>query len=156
MKKLLVVLGLAIAAFSFQAAAATYSLTNLTTAVNDTGPNLVANSEHVSGGFSTAWLLTSDADTKSLVTVTANPAFKYALDVLVNGINVLQFATSNLDKVFNLTFLSTDVVQFLVAGNAGRSGSIDISVSSVPVPAAVWLFGSALMGLIGASRRKNI
>lgn len=28
------------------------------------------------------------------------------------------------------------------------------SVSSVPVPAAVWLFGSALMGLVGVRRKK--
>jgi len=29
------------------------------------------------------------------------------------------------------------------------------TVSSVPVPAAVWLFGSGLIGLIGIARRKN-
>ena len=28
-------------------------------------------------------------------------------------------------------------------------------VSSVPVPAAVWLFGSALLGLAGVARRKK-
>ncbi len=27
--------------------------------------------------------------------------------------------------------------------------------SAVPLPAAVWLFGSALMGLVGVSRRKS-
>ena len=32
--------------------------------------------------------------------------------------------------------------------------SINGSVSAVPVPAAVWLFGSGLLGLIGISRRK--
>jgi len=30
-----------------------------------------------------------------------------------------------------------------------------LSASAVPVPAAVWLFGSALMGLFGVSRRKS-
>ena len=29
-------------------------------------------------------------------------------------------------------------------------------VSSVPVPAAVWLFGSALLGLVGVARRKKV
>jgi hypothetical protein len=29
-----------------------------------------------------------------------------------------------------------------------------VSVSAVPVPAAVWLFGSGLLGLVGLSRRK--
>lgn len=32
---------------------------------------------------------------------------------------------------------------------------LDFSVQAVPVPAAVWLFGSALMGLVGISRRKS-
>jgi len=33
--------------------------------------------------------------------------------------------------------------------------SANIEGSPVPVPAAVWLFGSGLIGLIGAARRKN-
>jgi len=35
-----------------------------------------------------------------------------------------------------------------------RTGTIDIGVSAVPVPAAVWLFGSGLLGLVGVARRK--
>lgn len=31
----------------------------------------------------------------------------------------------------------------------------DVSVNAVPVPAAVWLFGSGLIGLIGIARRKK-
>jgi hypothetical protein len=30
----------------------------------------------------------------------------------------------------------------------------DVAVTTVPVPAAVWLFGSGLLGLIGMARRK--
>jgi len=38
----------------------------------------------------------------------------------------------------------------------GSGNSMHVtSVSSVPVPAAVWLFGSGLLGLIGAARRKR-
>jgi hypothetical protein len=33
---------------------------------------------------------------------------------------------------------------------------VQLSVSAVPVPAAVWLFGSALLGLIGFSKRRKI
>jgi hypothetical protein len=33
--------------------------------------------------------------------------------------------------------------------------SVDATVSSVPVPAAAWLFGSGLLGLLGVSRRKK-
>ena len=38
---------------------------------------------------------------------------------------------------------------------ANRSGTIDFAVATVPVPAAVWLFGSGLLGLIGVARRKK-
>jgi len=35
-------------------------------------------------------------------------------------------------------------------------GSVNVSsVSTVPVPAAIWLFGSGLIGLVGFSRRKS-
>jgi hypothetical protein len=33
--------------------------------------------------------------------------------------------------------------------------NVQLSVSAVPVPAAVWLFGSALVGLIGFSKRRK-
>lgn len=33
--------------------------------------------------------------------------------------------------------------------------TIDTAVSAVPVPAAVWLFGSGLLGLVGVARRKR-
>lgn len=36
----------------------------------------------------------------------------------------------------------------------GMTVDMTMQVSSVPVPAAVWLFGSGLMGLVGFSRRK--
>ncbi len=47
-----------------------------------------------------------------------------------------------------------------LVGYAGSMGgtplSLDITpVSAVPVPAAVWLFGSGLLGLVGVARRKS-
>jgi len=32
----------------------------------------------------------------------------------------------------------------------------NVTISAVPIPAAVWLFGSGLLGLIGVSRRKKV
>lgn len=44
---------------------------------------------------------------------------------------------------------------FVSGANASLTGSpIDVKVSAVPVPAAVWLFGSALAGLVGTARRR--
>jgi hypothetical protein len=46
-----------------------------------------------------------------------------------------------------------------IMGSVDRAGTAylltaDSSVSNVPVPAAIWLFGSAFAGLIGVSKRK--
>ena len=38
---------------------------------------------------------------------------------------------------------------------ASQGQIIDFAVAAVPVPAAVWLFGSGLIGLIGVARRKK-
>ena len=36
-----------------------------------------------------------------------------------------------------------------------NSGSFSVEVNAVPVPAAIWLFGSGFIGLIGFARRKK-
>ena len=41
------------------------------------------------------------------------------------------------------------------SANIGGTGDCSLGVSPVPVPAAVWLFGSGLVGLIGIGRRKH-
>jgi hypothetical protein len=41
------------------------------------------------------------------------------------------------------------------AGGAPRFDEAFLEVSAVPVPAAVWLFGSGLIGLIGIARRRR-
>jgi len=40
-------------------------------------------------------------------------------------------------------------------GTPGIAGSAELPVSSVPVPAAVWLFGSGLIGLSSIARKKG-
>ena len=44
----------------------------------------------------------------------------------------------------------------LEAFSAGRDYALDdISLSQVPLPSGVWLFGSGLIGLVGLAGRKN-
>jgi hypothetical protein len=43
---------------------------------------------------------------------------------------------------------------YLLGSNLTLNSAGVLSVSSVPLPAAVWLFGSGLLGLIGVGRRK--
>ena len=40
------------------------------------------------------------------------------------------------------------------SANISGTGDCSVSINPVPVPAAIWLFGSGLIGLIGISRRK--
>jgi hypothetical protein len=40
-------------------------------------------------------------------------------------------------------------------GNFGPAGGYQLAISSVPVPGAVWLFGSAIAGLVGIGKRKR-
>ena len=79
--------------------------------------------------------------------------------------------------IASLTFLAanpgvspTDVVIGVFSGGSDRiwadaTGFVDtnpsfvggsITVNPVPVPAAVWLFGSGILGLIGVARRRNV
>lgn len=39
--------------------------------------------------------------------------------------------------------------------NSGTSLAVDLALSEVPLPAAAWLFGSALLGLTAISRRRR-
>ena len=63
----------------------------------------------------------------------------------------LNFTFSGLESGFLFdTSLNADTFNFMALSD----GVSTTSVSAVPVPAAVWLFGSGLLGLIGVARRK--
>ncbi len=60
------------------------------------------------------------------------------------------FIANSTSTTLSFTDLTTSVESF------GADFVIDnISVSAVPVPAAIWLFGSGLLGLAGVARRKK-
>ena len=59
---------------------------------------------------------------------------------------------------FNGTIMSLWGANFDVDGNAtlGLDLRLELAPSVVPVPAAAWLFGSGLLGLVAVARRKII
>lgn len=67
----------------------------------------------------------------------------------------------SLSRIFNGTDSNNNALDFqlgcITPGSANIAGVGDCSVSSVsavPLPAAVWLFGSGVIGLVGFARRK--
>ncbi len=89
--------------------------------------------------------------------ISANAIAKYgtlAADVLE--------ALGNTDTLYGLTGNgNTGVLQSYILGKASlaANGTLTLTGNSttppVPLPAAVWLFGSGLMGLVGISRRRK-
>ncbi|MDD5113197.1 MAG: hypothetical protein PHC94_04220 [Methylobacter sp.] len=80
------------------------------------------------------------------------------------GLNYLgQASTSTAGGVASYTFtnLTGGNYTLLLGGNGTSSdifgnGSYKLTLTSVPVPFAVWLFGSAMAGLIGFRRNRKI
>jgi hypothetical protein len=52
-------------------------------------------------------------------------------------------------------FDATSTSWTLSANDTGNSYSMTITATAVPIPAAVWLLGSGLLGLIGIARRRR-
>ena len=69
----------------------------------------------------------------------------------MNGVPVIAYqeANSGWDATTEPHLISADYASPYI-------GSHLVRISSVPVPAAVWLFGSGLIGLIGVARRKKL
>ena len=69
-------------------------------------------------------------------------------DDFIDGVSIITVPTDWLRDVTGDT-----QVQYTEAGNLLTAKLV--SVNEVPVPGAVWLFGSGLLGLIGVARRKK-
>ena len=88
-------------------------------------------------------------------TADSNPA------VQPNGVNPGEYLGITFDLLSGVTY--ADTINALQSGTDLRigihvqgfaSGGSESFVNTVPVPAAVWLFGSGLLGLVAVSRRK--
>lgn len=57
-------------------------------------------------------------------------------------------------EVYGQAFMSGDTKSGALSYHSGSGTGVALVRSVVPVPAAAWLFGSALLGLVGLNRRK--
>jgi hypothetical protein len=112
------------------------------------------NNEVVSGGLTPLQTSTENSTTVSYSSLAAT---KYGLW----GAPDLAALGSSAVTLFGLTGnAGTGQVQSYILGSASlaANGTLTFkgnSTSPVPLPAAVWLFGSGLMGLVGVSRRRK-
>ena len=85
------------------------------------------------------------------------PSFDTTYVAFIDSMNL--FGTDELlefSSSFNETLNGWEVVQGVTRADVG--GATDrayYTVSAVPLPAAAWLFGSGLIGLLGFARRKS-
>lgn len=96
----------------------------------------------------------------SIVDVAAGSVAGFGAELLDSTGALLHTFTGTGDGVTLDLALGSYTVNFLGDVTPGSFWTMlatieEVQTSAVPVPAAVWLFGSALMGLVGVSRRKS-
>lgn len=150
MKKLFIALLFTLCTTAMQnAAAASLSLS----LIDGTGSVITSSGSEVSGSGSSATLWKVD-----LSGLASNEIADLVLDTTIHG-PISFFASGFLGtNGIGVGNGSYNLVIWLLPTTSSYNFDIDlenIRVSEVPVPAALWLFGSALLGVMGASRRKS-
>lgn len=121
--------------------AADLSLTQTGTILNSTFATGIAQTMVLEGA---GYRFDAFGGSLNLSPVTGDNILTYSMSVFVNGPIGETSAVASIGDPLNLSQSPAEGVTF----------SIDNSTSPVPVPAAIWLFGSGLIGLIGLARRK--
>ena len=165
MKKLLVVLALAMASFSFQASAAalTWGAINGTSANATSGA--AASGQSLFGAenglgknvlVNATWEFLLSASGQVLVNVSSLQVIPtWLTTVELDGVAMTQVGgPTNGGWIFNGLLGAGSHTITLGGTTNGINSGYQLNVQT-PIPAAVWLFGSALMGLTGISRRKS-
>ena len=159
MKYFLIALSFAISTVSWQASAATVDLG----LINDTA---TFENNLLKGNFSDTWTFTVPTNIGASAFV--GNTFKLVsqkisnFQATLNGISFggatlvgkNQFLTKEFDGL-DTSFVHTLVISGFAPSLTGYAGHIDIAAPEVPVPGAVWLFGSGLAGLIALRKGKS-
>jgi len=110
---------------------------------NDDNPNIAPGQTRFDSGFSLASLAAGDY----FFTMAVFPNFS-------NGTNISNGFRSDAETPRALT--TGTFWRINLDGVDGAAGPVNPNPSEVPVPGAVWLFGSALLGFAGFGRKKTI
>ena len=109
-----------------------------------------------SGNFLDAYTFTVDTPTLGL-NISGTHQGLYGDDLLLTNINTNE--QYHLGTTFSetLSLVAGDYI-FTFSGFAldSASADYDLTMSAVPLPAAAWLFGSALLGFVSYSRRRKV
>jgi hypothetical protein len=153
---------------SFGANAATLTLTeadpdltdqaNMAVNFGGTG-QLVSGSGQISGSVDHIWGIESnpgDSYVSSFsITTPQSTAFIDGVNLYADSsLTTLLVAATQVGPEWKFSYLLAANTQYFINVLAHGTGSYTLNVQT-PIPAAVWLFGSALMGLVGFSRRKG-
>ena len=67
-------------------------------------------------------------------------------------------SSSSIDPSGSVGFSTTMGNDYLIrlTGTSGDVGNYTMQLATVPIPAAIWLFGTALIGFVGMSRRTMV
>ena len=165
MKKILFLVSLIISLASFQSYAAPLSWTS----TPSNGVAGVNNPEELFGNYNDSlspnpgfpedgdnWVFTLDAAERVDIDVIEFLDRELNVQVTLNG-NLLDFTAPT--WTFS-GFLAAGDHTLNIKGDVLRQAEIDIQVlgidTAVPVPGAVWLFGSAIVGLMGFANRRKL
>ncbi|MCK5869910.1 MAG: VPLPA-CTERM sorting domain-containing protein [Methyloprofundus sp.] len=132
---------------------------------NGSGTNTASGTHGaITGQFSDVWSLTFPTP-NAVVSLTAGGFSAFSVEYNRDNSNI--FTTAGIINngggnwsILPPVLLGINSPLFVRLTGAGINGQYALNIqnagpSTVPVPAAVWLFGSALMGLVGVSRRKK-
>ncbi|MCK5889884.1 MAG: VPLPA-CTERM sorting domain-containing protein [Methylococcales bacterium] len=165
------ILAAALSIFLFPLTSQAASITN--TAVSGGGfisGNGLSSATHsgISSRFFDTWSIAFDGSDETFNIITSNPLHEsFNIEYKANSASDWTTYTPSIgattDSFVHLVSVSTanlfslDLRLFGDVGSTTGGYNLNTNgVSNVPLPAAVWLFGSALMGVIGASRRKPV
>lgn len=160
MKKILVVVSFMLAAFSFQANAATLTWNSpIPSGASTSGSGtetLIGSVGGLDAGILVDHTWSFNLSETSLVNIAITSVPTWLQSLTFSGGAMIEF--SGFDPLAHLWqftgVLAAGDYSFHLEGITQASSGYQIRVAETPIPAAVWLFGSAFMGLTGLTRRK--